>query len=388
MRRNSSILGRARWAVLSAALATLASLFMVTAGAQAVVVNVNGTPAGVALLPSGAQRASLPNGTIQAPGGTCSDPWLSNDLVYQPNTNPLCWRGGSVVHANETFAVTWDPMHRYWSGTRGYVEQFLRDVADASNRRDSPYALTTQYQDGTGRASANSKYGGGCIDYGNPNSSGNPNTTCLFGNAVQTGPGNNYPGNGCPVTGQSWEFGSGTNGKVNNDTCLTDAQLQGEVASIVNQTGVIGRTARDYSPLVVLLVPPMVETCLDAQGSVCSANSDATTENAQFCSYHSQVNVGGTEVSYVVQPWTPTTACDEPDVDPIPPTPAVDVLAKLAGERLVSPISQSELGALTDPGLNGWIASDGSEINDNNGCKPVGSQLDKASIGAGYYLQR
>ncbi len=44
----------------------------------------------------------------------------------------LCYQGGAVMHKNETFALTWDPQRTYWSGTRGYVEQYLRDVADGS----------------------------------------------------------------------------------------------------------------------------------------------------------------------------------------------------------------------------------------------------------------
>lgn len=59
MRGYSSILGRARWAALVAALVTLASLF-ITTSAQAVVVTVNGTSAGVALLPVSGERAKLP----------------------------------------------------------------------------------------------------------------------------------------------------------------------------------------------------------------------------------------------------------------------------------------------------------------------------------------
>lgn len=379
MRRNPHIIGRIRWAALAVAVTLAGALFLVTSGAQAVVVNDAGTTAGVAMAPG----SSLPGGTVVAPGGTCNDPWLTSDLVYEAGTNPLCYRGGSVIHANETFAVTWDPTHAYWSGTRGYVEQFLRDVADSSGTLNDVYALTTQYQDATGRAGNDSKYGGGCIDYGNPNNSGSANTTCLFGNSVQTGPGNNYPASGCPVTGSSYVDSSAPNGLSPNTLCLTDSQLQGEIAGVVSRTGILSHTQPNYSPMVVMLLPAGVETCLDTAGNVCSANSSAT---AKFCSYHSQVNVGGTNVSYVVQPWTATTKCDEPDVDPIPNPVPVDQLGKLVGERLVSPISQAEMGAITDPRLNGWTAADGSEINDNNGCAPEGNHLDAAKVGGGSYL--
>jgi PKD domain len=384
MRRKPQLLGRIRWAALAVAATFAGVMFVATSGAQAVVVNDNGVTAGVAMVPGTVN--TLPAGTVVTQSGTCSDPWLTSDLIYQPNTNPLCYRGGSVIHSNETFAVTWDPAHAYWSGTRGYVEQYLRDVADASGSLSDPYALATQYQDGTGRAGNASKYGGGCIDYGNPNNSSNANTTCLFGSSVQTGPGNNYPASGCPVTGGSYVDSSTPSGDEPNTRCLTDSQLQGEIASVVSQTGMLSHTQPNYTPMVVMLLPASVETCLDSAGNVCSANSSAT---AQFCAYHSQVNVGGTVIPYVVEPWTPKTACDEPDDDAIPTPVAVDKLATLAGERLVSPISQAEMGAITDPALNGWIAADGSEINDNNGCIPEGNQLDAVSMGHGtYHIQR
>jgi hypothetical protein len=56
---------------------------------------------------------------------------------------------------------------------------------------------------------------------------------------------------------------------------------------------------------------------------------------------------------------------------------------------LVSPISQSELAAITDPAFNGWSAADGSEMNDNNGCVPLNQKLDQVTINGGtYYIQR
>ncbi len=211
---------------------------------------------------------------------------------------------------------------------------------------------------------------------------------------------------------------------TSNSVCLTDAQLQGEVSTMVAQTGILGRTQPGYTPLVTLLLPPGVETCLDATQHACSANgyltppppevsairqrreassrgrtwcrsrtsttggesvpsasqtvtttgtdstitvttppdatevtgwyayvtpaerrhfqapdrlqrrsgptprssrslagSGAPPSQPAFCSYHSQVNVGGTEVAYVVQPWTAGTSCDEPGVPDDPGQP-------------------------------------------------------------------
>jgi len=381
------------------AVAVLVSLFALTSGAQAVVVDMNATGQtsvaynasdqsgyyGVALVPGTAgtlASAGIPTVTASAP---CLDPVLPADLSL-PSTG-LCSHGGPVMHSNETFALTWDPLRRYWETTRDYVEQFLSDVAAGSGTLTSPYAVTTQYSDATGRAGNTSIYGGGCIDYGVAGGS-----ACQFGatNGTGTGTGEDYPASGCPVTGTDPfdETLGGAFGPGANDVCLTDAQLQGELSTMVAQTGMLAHTEPGYTPLVVLLTPPGIVTCLDAAGTVCSANSAAAV---QFCSYHSQVEVAGTEVAYVVQPWTPATGCDEPDAPTIPQNASAQVLATDVGIRLVSPLSQSAIAAIVDPGLNGWYAHDGAEINDN-GCMPLAKGLDNATVGTSaqnpYLLQR
>jgi hypothetical protein len=350
---------------LAVALTLVVSLVVATSGAQAVVVSDQGSYFGVALVPGTRAQlgtAGIPTVTSSPP---CSDPALAPELVLPPTA--LCSHGGAVLHGNETFALFWDQHRRYYATTKNYVEQFLRDVADGSNKLSSPYAVTSQYTDATGRATNASIYGGACTDFGSVGGAG-----CKFGNTNGTGAGHDYGANGCVPTPP-------------NDICLTDSQLQGELATMITQTGVLGRTQPGYTPLLVLMTPGNVETCLDSGGKLCSANGGST---AQFCSYHSQVNVGGTEVAYVVQPWTALTACDEPDAAAIPDPVDTQVLATDIGQRLVSPLSQAQLAAIVNPFFNGWFALDGSEINDN-GCAPLGHNLDQVTVGSsGYLLQR
>jgi hypothetical protein len=377
------------------------SLGVTTGAANAIVVTDAGVNYGVALEPG----TSLPGAVtpVNTPSGCPSDPALTPDLAFLPGSNPLCWHAnGAILPQNETFAITWDAQRSYWAGTRSYVQQFLKDVADGSSsgQLSSPYALTGQYTDGrlnpdgsVQRAAYDSKYGGGCIDYGNPNNQANQNTTCLYGNTVQTGPGTNF-GGGCAaqVSGNSYNF----SGPSTNNVCLTNDDIQQEIQRVALNTQMLSHLATKqegsatvkYNPLVVVLLPPQVEVCLDTNGTLCSANSNAT---GKFCSYHSHVDVNGTDVAYVVQPWTPITNCDEPDATPIPQNPPVDQLASDVGQRLVSPISQGSLASITNPDLNGWYAANGSEINDDNGCVPEGNSLDKVTVGTNttpYLLQR
>ncbi len=460
------------------------SALLGTAGAaQALVVTDQGTTAGVAIAPI-TRVDAMPSGvTTMTHAGPCLDPALTQDLWLFGQTHRLpdrglCYHGGPVMHRNETFALTWDAHRAYWSETRGYVEQFLRDVADGSGTLSSPYAVTQQYTDAGGRALNSSLFGGGCIDYGAVGGS-----ACEFGNAG-TGAGHDYPASGCPTTGGSFvNVGAVTP----NDLCLTAGQVRSELSTMIAQTGMIGRTTPGYTPLVTLLLPPGVVSCLDDTGKLCSANGDSppppnvsvnpaggaipagtyrveityvmadgeslpsgsqmitTTsgtssftidsppavpgalgwyayvtqpggatftrqqnENAigsplvlnsltgdgpnphpahpGFCSFHSQVNVGGTQVAYVVLPWTAATACDEPDAPPYPENPTPHQLSILTGARLVSSLSQSQISAIVDPGLNAWSALDGSEIDDNFGCHPLDHGLDTVTVGKNSYL--
>lgn len=376
----------ARRLTLACAATLIAALALATTGAQAVVVDDGGAEYGVALVPN----TTLPAGVKTAPSTpSCADPALSPDLTWQTGTNPLCWHGGNVLPSNQVFAITWDAHRGYWSGTRGYVEQFLKDVADGSGTLTSPYALTTQYVGANGRAAYDSKYGGACIDYGNPTNSPNQNTTCLYGSTVQTGPGNAYTSR-CTPTGNSYNFG----GSSENNVCLTDVDIQNEIQSIASNTqmlthlGHADRSGQSYKPLIAVLLPPRVEVCLDSTGTLCSANSAAA---GQFCAYHSHVMVGSTDVAYVVQPWTALTGCDEPDAPQIPENPPATTLATDTGIRLVSPLSQAEMAAIVNPDLTGWYATDGLEINDN-GCTPLADSLDTVTVGNSsqnpYLLQR
>ena len=176
--------------------------------------------------------------------GPCLDPALAPDLrprsglpdLRLPDTG-LCDHGGSVMHSNETFDLSWDPVRRDWATTRDYVEQFLRDVADGSGTLTSPFAVTPQYTDATGRAGNASLYGGGCIDYGAVGGS-----TCKFGDVdgdrprarLLPGPeGTAVRSTGLEPVPRSPERRVGTPPPMTS--ALNDAQVQGEVATMIKQ---------------------------------------------------------------------------------------------------------------------------------------------------------
>ena len=417
----------ARRLILVVAAALIASLALATAGAQAVVVNDGGNYYGVALVPNGpASPGVLPNTTLQVPNptGSCYDPSLAPDLTWQMHglVSPLCYHGGAVLTGNETYVLTWDPDRSYWATTKQYVEQFLSDVGTASGSFGSPFALTPQYMGSNGRANNVSLFAGACTDYGNPtNDPSQGGYTCQFGANRSSGAGHNYPlddpnvgQNDCYATGNN-AWGPTPNGPLNtgagNAICLTDADIKAELQRMLPQMGLPGgnavKSGIQLQPLVDVLLPAGVEVCLDSTGlnsagHVCSSNSatpgsGAHAPQAQFCSYHSQVQLGGQEVTYVVQPWSAQwgqgLGCDDADAPNITLPADVTKLAQQVADKLVSPLSQSQLAAITNPGLDAWYgydsAENGTEINDNGCAGLSGSGLDNVSLnGTTYALQR
>ncbi|HET6869517.1 MAG TPA: PKD domain-containing protein [Solirubrobacteraceae bacterium] len=384
--------------LLLAIAATFVASLGVATTAQAVVVNDGGSDYGVALVPG----TTLPGPvTPVSTPNTCDDPSLAPDLKWTTlgAVSPLCYHGGSVIHQNETYVLTWDPDRRYWATTRQFVQQFLSDVATSSGGFGSPFAVTPQYTDGSGRAQNKSVFAGGCTDFGNNTGDPSQNVyTCQFGANRPSGTGNNYPPNGCPKSGNN-VWGANPNGPLNtgasNDVCLTDAQIQTELVNMLPQMGLPGGNLPGYTPLVDVLTPPGVEVCLDSSGHACSANSATNANEALFCSYHNVIDLNGTEIPYVVQPWTAQwgkgVGCDEPDAANITLPVDVTQLARQVGAKLVSPLAEGELAAITDPGMNGWFGSgptNGAEISDN-GCGPLTNSLDNVTLGGDpYVIQR
>ena len=163
----------------------------------------------------------------------------------------------------------------------------------------------------------------------------------------------------------------GVSGFAPNTICLTDAQLQDELTAMVSEMGLIGRTqpsahagARAADTARGGNVPRWQHR-LVVLGALRPEESRSEPPPGQFCSYHSQIQVDGHMYAYVVQPWTAHTQCDDPNVPDLPANATAQELAIDAGKRLVSPLSQGQIAAITNPWLNGWFGFGGSEINDN-----------------------
>lgn len=368
--------------ILSVVATLVASLGVATTAAQAVVVNDgSGNSYGVTLAPATpAQTFAGTNFSVdsRALNTTCQDPGLSNDFGPSLPSEALCLRNpaqGTVLQNSELFAFTWDANRLYMTQTRGYVEQFLRDMADAgkNDALSNPFASTSQYTDNFGERAATPKvYGGGCIDLGNPGG-----YTCQPGDTNGSGVGSSYP-----PDDPGYTAAEACNPSAGNAVCLTALAIQNEVSRMLASTGVNTlkqRTGR--TPLVVMMLPKFVEACLDSSGTLCSVNS--TGAAATFCTYHSSVN----GVPYVVLPWTANSSCDATNIPPLPNNPTPPQIETDAGLRLVGSLSGALSASLVNPFLNAWFGNDGFEIDDVCGTGDHAIDIDPLGNGS-YLLQR
>src|SRR5438874_6468042 len=126
-----------------------------------------------------------------------------------PNgTPPLVYHNGPVQHSSTAYVIFWSPSGKNLPiGYRETVMQYFRDVASDSYRAGNAYAADTQYYDLTG-SGGSKRWISYDVTYGGPST-------------VHDAP----PPSGC------------TNSKLGDLTptsaCLTDAQLQSEITSVV-----------------------------------------------------------------------------------------------------------------------------------------------------------
>ena len=284
-------------------------------------------------------------GAAQAKGP--NPPGLEKILGLVP-TNPhaaaavsgfgkLSYHGGPVMLTNKTYAIYWKPSG--YSVSSGYVSlnnRFLADVAAASGQTSNVYWSDTQYYQGSGtHISYSSTFGGSYTDT------------------------DAFPASGC------------NDGVSQTTVCLTDAQLQSEVAKVKSRLGWVSNPSTAF----FLFTPKNVGSCV---GSDCAFS--------RYCAYHSWYGSGSTVTLYANQPYTMTvpSACDSgqhPNGDDADPT--------------INVVSHEHNEAITDEQGNAWYDLAGYENGDKCAWDfgtPLGStaygQYNQLINGHTYYLQR
>jgi hypothetical protein len=212
---------------------------------------------------------TLPNGQAVSYQPLLSAP--SAPTPFDPVFNNMDYNGGPVMPSNTDYMLLWSPQGRgaYPGGFVFGIARYFKDLAHDSGGNQNVDSVGPQYNDLTGAvANYDVSFGGVLVDR------------------------DPYPASECPA-----------NAPVTN--CLTDGQIQQEIASFV--TG--HHLPTDLSHEYFLLTPPHVESCFSNNPATnfdgCSAGIVPFRQLAAYCAYH-QNTATPTMVFYANMPFDAT----------------------------------------------------------------------------------
>jgi hypothetical protein len=181
---------------------------------------------------------------------------------FRSGSSNLTYHGGPVMHANQVYAVYWDPSASIDPAYESTINRFFTDVAADGQNGTTPakttnvYFSDTQYYD---------------------SSTGNILYSSVFDSTRAIVDTNAYPANGCTDRYTS--------------VCLSDSQLQSELSKLISARGLPTGTGVAY----FVFTPKGVGSCA---GSSCAFS--------YYCAYHSNFASGGGQVLYANMPYANT----------------------------------------------------------------------------------
>ncbi len=317
----------------------------------AMVLAWTGAPAGATLL------AGRPTETAAASAGVAARIHPVPTPAVRGSAQPAAcstgcalvhYNGGPVQHGQTVYLIFWAPPgHAFYlpPSYRSALTTWLQDVASGNYTAGNVFSVAQQYYDLSGPGST-----ANFVSY----------AESTGGIIVDTDP---YPATACT------DF----DGTVSLSQCLTDAQVQSEITTVVSSRGLPQTSNTSYA----LLTPKGVGSCYTGGGKQCAYSS--------YCGYHSFFAGPLGPIVYAEAPWAYATGCD-PEA-----TFGIGYPNGSAGDPEIGVLSQELIGMMTDPNLNGWRDAAGSEIGDKcayiYGPGGYGSASGLASNGLGSWNQ-
>ena len=302
--------------------------------------------AALAILAGSARPASgaTPNGAASSAAAT---------RVVRPNIADVTYHGGPVQHSSAVYAIFWAPApFSFPANYQAVVSQYFTDVAHDSYLATNVYANPTQYYDTNGNARRYASY-----------------NVAFKAAIIET---RAFPASGCT----NYVIGDSSVSKV----CLTDTQIQKEIASVISSH----HLPRGLSTNYFLFTPQGVASCKTANG----LSSGGCYNPLQFnghCAYHSHIGSGGNAVLYAHMAYDALAGCT-----------SLQSPNGNAADAVLNNVSHEHNEMITDPLGTGWYdSSNGDEISDK--CHqtfgvPMGAtatgQYNQIINGHGYYLQQ
>jgi hypothetical protein len=252
-----------------------------------------------------AQRAKYGLGVPAAPGGGNRALGEAGALIYHA--------GGSIMPYQLVYLIFWAPAHLQNGGTTGFSAKYgtvdyLHPAWVPDNGLNN---IATQYYQTIGGVTSYIVNGG-----------------YLVAAYVDQGA---LPASGCTD--------SATPGN-----CITDAQIQTEVAHAMAVNGWTG----GMNKIFILYTSSGEGSCFTAASTSCAYT--------QYCAYHGFFSSGGQNVIYANMPYANPATCQTGTET----SPNQDALA----DAETSPTSHEMIEAVTDPLLNAWYDASGNEIGD------------------------
>ena len=207
---------------------------------------------------------TLPNGHAVSYQPLRSARSASGPTPFDLAFNNMDYNGGPVMPSNTNYMLMWSPggLGAYPGGFVSGIAQYFTDLAHDSGGNQNVDSVGPQFNDLTGAvASYDVKFGGVLVD---------------------TDP---YPASQCPA-----------NSPVTN--CLTDAQIQQEIASYVTDHNLPTDLSHEY----FLLTPPHVESCFGSDPSTGCSVGIVPFRYAAYCAYHGNTTTS-TMVFYANMPY-------------------------------------------------------------------------------------
>ena len=241
---------------------------------------------------------------------TISGAALRNQAAQTP---PLLYHsGGSIMPTTAIYSIFWIPSH-------------LQNGASTS--------LSASYQNLMGRLA--SDYPANGIDNNNTEYFQIIGTTKTYIHNVGSNAGSYVDTSLLPASGCS---DSATPGN-----CITDAQIHSEIHKVMSLKGWTG----GLNHIFMLYTSSGEGSCYDSSSTSCAY--------VQYCAYHSYIS-GSAPIIYGNIPYGNTSVCQ------IPGTPSPNSFP--AADAAMTASSHEVTESITDPLLNAWFTSDGSEIGD------------------------
>ena len=267
----------------------------------------------------------------------------------------VTYHGGPVLHSSGVFAIFWvPPGYALPNGYAQTVTQYFTDVAHDSFLPSNVFGADTQYYDVTKGVKKFASY-----------------SVVFHGSNVDT---RAFPKSGCP--NYVLDTKAGSKSKV----CLTDAQVQAEVKSVITSHSLPTGIGNQY----FLFTPPGVANCKAAKPAHTRGCFDPIQQDG-YCAYHSHVTVSGHAVLYAMLPYEASTGVCWSGQSP----------NGNDGDSVVNTASHEQNESITDPLGTGWYDSAGNEIGDKChlvfggavGSTSTGRMYNEVINGHGYWLQ-